>query len=78
MINLNERRRFDDGTPCLDLAVSTEFKELPDVDLSTIAKGDYISGLGEIRDFFSVGFLHDLGRKGLKLSKREVEVANKK
>ncbi len=72
MINLNDRRKDPDVQIVLDYVVTVHAPEIPDVDLKTVQIGDWIEGIGTIRDYAVIGLLHQLGRLGYKLQKRNL------
>ena len=61
MINLNERRKNALWIPEIGL------KELPDIDLTTVQIFDWMEGMGDLNAYAIVGFLHQLGRNGLRI-----------
>ena len=64
MINLNVDRKNP-----LDLA-KVRLKDIADVDLTTVQIYDWMEGIGDLNEYAIVGFLHQLGRLGLRISER--------
>lgn len=63
MIDLNKRRTLPDDM------VQVRLGELPDIDLQTVALGDWIEGIGSLSTHYEVGFFHHLGRNGFRIAK---------
>lgn len=64
-IDFNARRRIVTDT------VSIFIDELEKGDLHSIGIGDWIEGIGSIKDFGVIGFLHHLSRIGLRIVREE-------
>lgn len=67
-IDLNSRRRGFTGQYIPLYIASVDDGEVADVDLATIALGDWIEGLGSINEYAIIGFLHQCARAGLRLA----------